>query len=234
VEKVIQKIKPDIVVNCIGIIKQNFKNKDLKSIFQVNSFFPRYLSYLSNKYNFRCIHISTDCVFSGNDKNYTEKHIPDTNDYYGVSKFLGENIFRNNVIIRTSFIGHNLNSKKSLLEWFLNKSGSIKGYNKSIFSGFPTYELVQIIYKYFLKKKNLNGLYHLSSKPISKYELLLLIRKVYKKKIKIVKDAKIDINRSLNSKKFKRMTNFKSRSWKDMIKDMYKFKDEKLHKDKIT
>ena len=80
----------------------------------------------------------------------------------------------------------------------------------------------------------MNGLYHLSSKPISKYELLLLIRKVYKKKIKIVKDAKIDINRSLNSKKFKRMTNFKSRSWKDMIKDMYKFKDEKLHKDKIT
>ena len=206
----------------------------MKSIFQVNSFFPRYLSYLSAKYNFRFIHISTDCVFSGKDRNYTEKHTPDADDYYGISKFLGENIFRNNVIIRTSFIGHNLNSKKSLLEWFLNKSGSIKGYNKSIFSGFPTYELVKIIYKYFLKNKNLNGLYHISSKPISKYELLSIISKIYKKKIKIVKDKKIDINRSLNSKKFKSVTKFKPRSWKNMIKDMYKFKDVKLNKDKST
>jgi dTDP-4-dehydrorhamnose reductase len=234
VEKVIKQIKPDIVVNCIGIIKQNFKNKDLKSIYKVNSFFPKYLSYLSNKYNFRCIHFSTDCVFSGEDKNYAEKDFPDARDYYGISKFLGENMFRNNVIIRTSFIGHNPNSKKSLLEWFLSQKGSVKGYAKSVFSGFTTYELADLLYKYFLKNKNLNGLYHISSKPISKYELLSIIKKIYEKKIKIVKDIKVVINRSLNSKKFKSITKYKPRSWENMIKDMHKFRDAKINKDKIS
>tara|TARA_B100000579_G_C22698358_1_gene788539 strand:- start:120 stop:998 length:879 start_codon:yes stop_codon:yes gene_type:complete len=230
VEKLIRKIKPDIVINCIGIIKQNIQNKDLKDIFLVNSFFPKHLSYLSNKYNFKFIHFSTDCVFSGKGKNYNEKNFPDASDYYGISKFFGENLLRKNVVIRTSFIGHNPNSKKSLLEWFLSQNKSIKGYDKSIFSGFTSYELANIIYKYFLKKENMNGLFHISSKPISKYELLSLIKKVYKKKIKIVKDTKIVINRSLSSKKFKSMTNYKVKSWKSMIKDMYKFRDIKINK----
>ena len=222
-ETVIKKIKPSIVINCIGIIKQNLNKKNLKNIFLLNSIFPRYLSHLSKKYKFRFIHFSTDCIFSGKKGNYNENDFSDATDSYGVSKFLGEDISGNNLIIRTSIIGHELKSSKSLLEWFLVQKTSVKGYGNAYFSGFTTHELACILQKYVLKNKKLKGLLHLSSKPISKYDLLLLIRKVYNKKIKIIKNKNVVIDRTLDSTKFKKITKFKPRSWNIMIRDMYKF-----------
>tara|TARA_B100000925_G_scaffold290821_1_gene276968 strand:+ start:1174 stop:2043 length:870 start_codon:yes stop_codon:yes gene_type:complete len=227
VEKIIKKTKPDIILNCIGLIKQKFNIKNSKNIFLVNSLFPRYLSYLSKIYKYRLIHFSTDCVFSGRIGNYTEQNFCDADDYYGISKFLGEDVDEKNVIIRTSIIGHELNSKKSFLNWFLNQKGSVRGYSKSIFSGFPTYELAKIVYVYFIKNQKLKGLFHLSSNPISKYDLLLIIKKVYNKRIKIFKDKKVIVDRSMNSTKFRDLTKFKPRLWSDMIHDMYNFQNIK-------
>jgi dTDP-4-dehydrorhamnose reductase len=226
-ETIIKKIKPNIVINCVGIIKQNLNINNLKNVFLLNSIFPRYLSHLSKKYKFRFIHFSTDCVFSGKKGNYNENDFSDAIDSYGVSKFLGEDITGNNLIIRTSIIGHELKSSKSLLEWFLLQKTSVKGYVKAYFSGFTTNELARILQKYILANKELKGLFHLSSKPICKYNLLRIIKKVYKKKIKIIKNKDIVIDRTLDSTKFKKITKFKPRSWDIMIKDMYKFSHNK-------
>ena len=220
VNNLIKKIKPNQVINCIGIVKQNLKNKSYQDLFKINSILPRYLSYLSEKYNFRLIHFSTDCVFSGKKGNYNENHFPDANDDYGISKYLGEELSPKNLIIRTSIIGHEYGSKKSLLEWFLKKK-KIFGFKKAIFSGFTTYEIAKILYKYILKNNKISGILHISSKPISKYDLLSIIKKVYKKKIKIISDEKVIVDRSLSSDKFKNITKFKPKSWEKMIKEMY-------------
>ena len=227
IEEIIKKIKPNIIINCVGVIKQKFKQDNIKNIFLINSLFPKHLSYLSEVYKYRFIHFSTDCVFSGKSGNYTEESFCDANDYYGISKFLGETVNKKNVVIRTSIIGHELNSNNSLLNWFLTQKKSIKGYSNAIFSGFTTPELARILYNYIIKNEKLSGLFHLSSKPINKYNLLLIIKKIYKKKIKIVKDKKIVVDRSLNSQKFIRMTKFKPRSWEDMIYDLFNYKNLK-------
>lgn len=227
INKLIKEVKPNQVINCIGIVKQNLKNKSYKDLFKINSILPRYLSHLSEKYNFRLIHFSTDCVFSGKLGNYSENHFPDANDDYGISKYLGEELLPKNLVIRTSIIGHEHGSKKSLLEWFLNQKKKVFGFKKAIFSGFTTYEIAKILYKYILNKNNISGLIHISSKPISKYDLLSIIKKVYKKNIKIISDEKVIVDRSLNSDKFKKITKFKPKSWEKMIKEMYIYNNVK-------
>ena len=227
INKLIKKIKPNQVINCIGIVKQNLKNKNYQDLFKINSILPRYLSHLSEKYNFRLIHFSTDCVFSGKLGNYNENHFPDANDDYGISKYLGEELSQKNLVIRTSIIGHEYGSKKSLLEWFLKQKKIVFGYKKAIFSGLTTYEIAKILYRYILKNNKISGVLHISSKSISKYGLLSIIKKVYKKKIKIISDEKVIYNRSLNSDKFKVITKFNPKSWEKMIKEMYIFNNVK-------
>jgi dTDP-4-dehydrorhamnose reductase len=222
-EYIFDEFNPDFVINCIGVIKQNEKSNDLYKIIQLNSLLPHYLAKLAKKYNSRLLHFSTDCVFLGKKGNYKESDLADAQDFYGRSKLLGEVNYSNTITLRTSMIGHEIDGNKSLLEWFLSQNQNIKGYNKAIFSGFPTNEIARIIDKYIVSNIALRGTYHLSSNPISKYDLLLLIKKIYQKDIQIIKDENIKIDRSLNSYSFKKITGFKPKSWNIMIKEMKKF-----------
>ena len=217
-----QKIKPSIVVNCIGVIKQlEYANDPLK-ILPINTLFPHQLSEICKQYDARLIHISTDCVFSGKKGGYIESDKPDAEDLYGISKYLGEvNHEENSVTLRTSIIGHELNSKKALLEWFLSQELSIKGYRKAVFSGLTTNELSKVIRDIVIPNKSLAGLFHISSKAIDKYSLLNMISEVYNKKIKIISDESIIIDRSLDSSYFTKTTGYIAPNWHDMIKEMY-------------
>lgn len=219
---VFEIFNPDVVINCIGSIKQ--KNSSAIECIKINSLLPHYLLELSKKFKARFIHLSTDCVFSGLNGNYKETDFPDALDLYGRSKLLGEVNAPNSLTLRTSIIGHELNSNKSLLNWFLSQNKSVKGYCKAIFSGLSAYEYARIISEFVISNHQLKGLFHISSRPISKYDLLKLIKKVYKTNLDIEPDKKIVINRSLDSSKFCKYTNYKPKSWNLMIEEMKKFR----------
>ena len=218
----IKKFKPNIIINCIGIIKQKIRSiENERNTFFINSVFPHELHKISKDTKARLIHFSTDCVFDGKMGNYSEKQEPNALDLYGLSKKIGEIDSKNVLTLRTSIIGRELTNKKGLFEWFMSQEKKCQGFANWYFSGFPTYEIFNILLK-IINKKNLSGIYHLSSHKISKYDLLKLINKVYQKKIKIFKNKKIKIDRSLNSKRLKKLLNYKSPSWEKLILEMYK------------
>ena len=221
-KKKILKFNPDFIINCIGVIKQKVDQSEEKNIFYINSVFPHELYKISNMINSKLIHFSTDCVFNGKKGNYNEKSVLNASDIYGISKSLGELNFKNSLTVRTSIIGHELNSKNSLLEWFLHlKKNQCYGFVYAYFSGMPTIEIFNFLEKFILKNKKISGIYNLSSSRISKYNLLKKISNIYSKKIKIIKSKKLKIDRSLNSNKIKKLVNYKSPSWDDLIKNMY-------------
>ncbi len=181
IEKIITTIEPDVVINAVGIIKQSAASKDIVQTLTINSIFPHRLAEITKKYDARLISFSTDCVFSGKKGNYKEEDLADAVDLYGRSKNLGEVMANNCLTLRTSIIGRELFSAKSLVEWFLSNRGKqVKGYVNAIFSGFPTIVISEIIADLIVKHKNLQGLYHLSSEPINKFDLLNLLKREYK------------------------------------------------------
>lgn len=215
-------VRPDVVINCVGLIKQVATANDPLKVLPVNSLLPHRLCNLCELIGARLIHISTDCVFSGHIGGYTEDSISDSEDLYGKSKFIGEVIGSSSAItLRTSIIGHELSSNKSLIDWFLSQQGSIKGYSKAVFSGLPTVELARVIMDYVLPNPELHGLYHVSSEPINKEALLRLVANQYEKTINIVPDDSLVIDRSLISNKFKCATGYTAPAWDVLIKQMF-------------
>ncbi len=218
-----ERVKPQVVINCVGVVKQLDDAKNPLHIIPINSILPHQLAHLSNLIGARFIHLSTDCVFTGETGFYSEESAPDARDLYGLSKLLGEVDYSNSVTLRTSIIGHELNSAHSLISWFLAQTGSVRGFSKAIFSGLPTVEIARIIYEYVLPSKQLSGLYHLSAEPIDKEALLNLVKTEYGKEIHIDPDATLVIDRSLNSSKFRKETGYQPPSWSELVQRMHQF-----------
>lgn len=214
-------VQPDIIINCIGIIKQLPIAQDPLTAITVNAQLPHRMSLIARSANARMIHISTDCVFNGTKGNYTEEDPSDATDLYGKSKFLGEVQYPHCVTLRTSIIGHELKTEFSLIDWFLSQTGMTKGFTKAIYTGFTTIEMVKIITDYVIPNEELSGLYQVSSDPISKYDLLNIIKKVYKKEISIDAFDDFAMDRSLNSEKFQKITGYKAPTWETMVHNMY-------------
>lgn len=220
--KVLSHIQPDVVINCIGLIKQFADANDPLSALPINAMFPFRLANLCSLVNARLIHISTDCVFNGRKGMYTEDDISDAEDLYGKSKYIGElHDLSYAITLRTSIIGHELNSNASLVDWFLSQKGQVKGYKKAIFSGLTTIELAKVIQDFVMPNESLYGLYHVSVDPIDKYTLLNVIAEVYGKKIDIKADDNVQIDRSLDSRKFQQSTGYQPPSWRQLIEKMH-------------
>ena len=213
-------IRPDIVVNCIGIIKQSLQAKDPAISIALNSLWPHRLASICRACGARMIHISTDCVFSGRKGGYLESDISDAEDLYGRSKFLGEVNCEHVVTLRTSIIGRELGSRFGLIEWFLSQKGPIKGFTNAIFSGLTTDELARLMLDYVVPGTELHGLWHVSSEPISKYDLLLLAKGCYELDKTIVPDYDFICDRSLDSSRFQNATGYQAPSWEKMIEEM--------------
>ncbi|RAS91280.1 NAD(P)-dependent oxidoreductase (plasmid) [Priestia endophytica] len=199
VEEVIELAKPDIIINCIGLLNEQANTNPLRA-FQVNSLLPHQLAKLAERHNGKLIQISTDCVFSGLEGDYTEGQIPDGTSVYAQSKQLGEIVNDQHLTIRTSIIGPELKEEGiGLFLWFMNQSGEIKGYEKVLWNGVTTLELAKAIEE--MIHHRITGLYHLgSSKKVSKYELLMLIQDVFQKNnVKIVRDQDIVLDRTIKS-----------------------------------
>lgn len=213
--------KPDVVINCVGIIKQLPNASDHLESLAINASLPHRLAKYCAATGARLVHFSTDCVFSGKGGGYRESDFPDAYDLYGRTKYLGEVDYEHAVTLRTSIIGHELNSAKSLVDWFLSQSGAIKGYRKAVFSGLPTIEVARVVRALVLTNPKLRGLYHLSVDPINKYDLLSLIARVYGKTIAIHPDEQVVIDRSLNSERFRSATGFTPKPWPMLIRAMH-------------
>lgn len=222
--KVLDEIKPDVVVNCIGLVKQLAEVKDPLVALPINALFPHRLARLCSMVGARMVHISTDCVFSGSRGSYRESDFTDADDLYGRSKLLGEVEYQHTITLRTSIIGHELYTAHGLLGWFLAQENAIKGYRRAIFSGLPTVELARVVRDFVVPNHDLNGIYHVSSEPISKYDLLLLVREVYEKDIEIAPDDHLVIDRSLISERFSQATGYKTPAWPELVKYMCDFK----------
>ena len=224
-KKTLKKIKPDILINCLGITnKENLlKPNQIENCISINSLFPHMLQRICSELGTRLIHFSSDCIFSGRKGFYSENDIPDPPDIYGKSKLLGELNYENTLTIRKSVIGHELVSKKGLLEWFLAQKDFVHGYKNVIFSGLTVLELARVIDKYVLPRSDLKGILNLAGESISKFDLLKIIADIYKKSAQIIPNEKIQINRTLNGSQFNNLTGYKMKSWPSLIKSMYEF-----------
>lgn len=216
--------KPDIVINCIGVIKQLSEATNPLLAIPLNALFPHRVAELCKLVGARMIHLSTDCVFSGKKGMYTEADIPDAKDLYGLSKYLGEVDYSHAITLRTSIIGHELNGSRSLVGWFLSQTNTVKGFRLALFSGLPTVEIARIIRDYVIPHFELHGLYHVSSEPINKYDLLKLLSQAYHKIIDIQSDDQLVIDRSLDSTRFREATGYVAPKWPELIRLMSSFK----------
>jgi dTDP-4-dehydrorhamnose reductase len=216
-------VKPDVVINCVGATKHKTGGNDPIFAIPLNAMLPHRLAELCSVANARLIHISTDCVFSGKLGNYSEAMAPDAIDVYGQSKALGEVLTGNSLILRTSTIGHELESKYGLLDWFLAQTGECKGFKRAIFSGLPTVEFARVIRDIVIPKSDLKGLYNVAGYAINKFDLLQLISRIYGLDINIHLDEDFVIDRSLNATRFNIATGYTPPQWDNLIETMYNF-----------
>lgn len=217
------KVRPDVVINCIGLVKQLAEADDPLVAIPINSLLPHRLARLCDVAGARLVHMSTDCVFSGAKGMYTESDISDAKDLYGRSKYLGEVDYPHAVTLRTSIIGHELRGAHSLVGWFLAQQGAVKGFTRAIFSGLPTVELARVIRDHVIPHQELHGVYHVSAEPINKFDLLTLIAKAYDKTIAITPDDKLAIDRSLDSSRFRQATGYQPQPWPELVRRMREF-----------
>lgn len=219
--RTLASIQPDIVINCIGLIKQLPIASDPLSAITVNAQLPHRISLICRTAGARMIHISTDCVFNGVKGSYTENDTPSAEDLYGQTKYLGEVRYPHCVTLRTSIIGHELKGSYGLIDWFLAQEGTIRGFTKAIYTGFPTKELARVISDYILPNEELSGLYHVSSDPISKYELLKMVAERYDKRITIEPYDDFVLDRSIDSSRFRSLTGYVPPTWAELVDAMY-------------
>ncbi|MFA9201528.1 MAG: dTDP-4-dehydrorhamnose reductase family protein [Cypionkella sp.] len=220
--RVVAAAEPDVVVNCVGLIKQAGDAKDVMAAVPINTLLPHRLAALCAIAGARLVHVSTDCVFSGAKGNYREDDFCDADDVYGRSKLLGELHAAPAITLRTSIIGHELRAGASLLEWFLAQEGPVRGFTRAIFSGVPAVHLARIVRDHVLPDPALNGLYHVSAAPIAKFDLLQLIAERYGKGIAIEPDDSLRIDRSLDSSRFRAATGYAPPPWPELIDEMHR------------
>lgn len=221
--RLFSEVRPDVVINCIGVVKQLAEADDPLTTLPINALLPHRLARLATLTGSRLVHVSTDCVFTGRGGLYKESDAPDALDLYGRSKLLGEVDEPNAVTLRTSIIGHELASAHSLVGWFLAQKGPVRGFTRAVFSGLPTVELAKVVRDYVLPRPDLRGLWHVSSEPIAKYDLLQLVKAAYGKSVEIVPDEKLVIDRSLDSTRFRAETGWHPASWKELVGSMRSF-----------
>lgn len=219
--RVIGQTRPDVVINCVGVVKQLSAAKDPLVSITLNSLLPHRLAELCGATGARLVHVSTDCVFDGRKGDYNEKDPSNAEDLYGKSKFLGEVDYSNAVTLRTSIIGHELNSAHSLIDWFLCQPGpSVKGYRGAIYTGLPTVELARVIRDVVIPHPELRGVWHVAADKINKFELLKLVSQEYGKSIDIVPDDAVAIDRSMDGSRFRAATGYVAPPWPELIARM--------------
>ncbi|HEX4278975.1 MAG TPA: SDR family oxidoreductase [Bryobacteraceae bacterium] len=213
-EAMLSGFRPEYLVNCVGVIKQRAEAVSPIPSITINSLLPHKLAGMAAKWGGRVIHFSTDCVFDGNRGGYVEGDFSSAGDLYGKSKFLGEVAVANALTLRTSIIGRELDEHRSLLDWFLSQNhNAVRGYRRVIYSGVTTNHLAELVASIILEHPKLNGLYQVASGPISKYDLLCLLRDAYQLDIRIQPDDLEISDRSMKCDRLREAIAYECPPW---------------------
>lgn len=216
-----QRLQPQVVINCVGLIKQLDQAKRPSAAVEINALFPHRLAECCSALGARLIHISTDCVFDGARGGYRESDRPDADDLYGRSKRLGEVDYGGHLTLRTSLIGHELSTRVSLVDWFLSTRDAVSGYAGVVFSGLPTVEIARVLAEKVLPAPELEGLYHLSVEPIDKYRLLSLLADAYGHRVAIERVDAPRLDRSLDSTRLRQALDYQPPGWEQLVQAMH-------------
>lgn len=220
--EVMADFRPEAVINAVGIVKQRAAAKEIIPSLEINALLPHRLAVLCKGMGARFIHLSTDCIFSGKKGNYLENDPSDAEDIYGKTKYLGEVHESNSLTLRTSIIGRELSRHTSLLDWFLGQTGRVKGFTNAIYTGFTTLEMSRVVELMLCKFPDATGVYQVSSDPISKYDLLHMIRKILELQIEVIPDDVFCCDRSLDSSRFRTEFNYTPPTWQAMVEELRK------------
>ena len=214
----LDRVRPDVVVNCVGVVKQLAAARDPIPSIGINALYPHLLARAARARGARVIHISTDCVFDGVTGGYVEADVTNATDLYGRTKALGELTAPGTLTVRTSIIGRELSGTSGLVEWFLSRRGAAAdGYRGAIFSGFTTAALSAILLRVIAEQPALEGLYHVSAPAIDKLALLGRLNEAFAAGVTIAPRDEPRIDRSLDSSRFQAATGIVPPGWDAMI-----------------
>ena len=220
-QALLDKVRPDVIVNCLGIIKQRAEAQSPIASLTVNALLPHRLAEAAAVRAGRLIHFSTDCVFSGRKGGYTEADVSDAEDLYGRTKFLGEVAGPNALTLRTSIIGREVKHHQSLLDWFLLGSHTkVPGYRCVWWSGITTNHLAGLVADLIDRHPTLNGLYQVSSGRISKYDLLCMLRDAFDIPVEVEPDDGPVNDRTLDGSRFAAAVGYRCPPWEELIGEL--------------
>lgn len=217
----VHRSAPDVVVNCIGVVKQRIGQSTTEDAIAINALLPHQLSRICSDVGARLIQVSTDCVFSGRKGGYLESDPPDPVDAYGMTKALGEVRGSRCLVVRTSMIGPELAHHTGLLDWVLSQRGrKVTGFRHARFSGLSTPELSRVIVRIVREHQDVEGLVHVAGPAIDKCALLTLIDAEYRLGLEIVPADEPVCDRSLRTDRFAGLTNHEPPDWPTMIREL--------------
>jgi dTDP-4-dehydrorhamnose reductase len=222
VERALDAARPEVAINCVGVVKQATAASDAVRLMRANALFPHELAASCQSRNIRLVHISTDCVFSGRRGGYRERDIPDPVDLYGRSKLAGEPCGTHVLTLRTSMIGWEVGGRRhGLLEWFVaQRGGAVRGYTRAVFSGPTAAALSRAVLAAIERRPHLSGTWHIAAEPIAKHDLLLALRAALGLDIEVAPDEGVVIDRSLDGSAFRDATGWRAPSWEEMVSEL--------------
>jgi dTDP-4-dehydrorhamnose reductase len=218
----VEEVQPDVVINAVGVIKQSRDHiEQVTSTFFLNGTLPHLLALLATPQAY-VVHVSTDCVFTGDRGDYTESDRPDAQDVYGRSKACGELDYGRHLTLRTSIIGPELRGHYGLFGWLLRqpRGSTLRGWSRAIFSGVPTVTLARTIRDLLLSGNQLTGVYHIASEPIDKLTLLTRLNDALSLGHTIHEDSSVVIDRSLDDRRFRAATGTATPAWDHLIPEL--------------
>ena len=221
VAALLDETRPDVLVNCVGVIKQRDAAHDSIESITINSLLPHLLAEKCALIGARVIHFSTDCVFDGEKGAYEESDPSDAKDLYGRTKYLGEISSPGSLTLRSSIIGRELYNYASLIEWFLSQDGNkVRGFTKALYAGMTTNQMSALVRDLIVDHPDLTGMYQVSGPWINKYDLLLMVRDAFELDIEIERDEDVNIDRTLVGDRFSADTGFVAPSWQEMVTEL--------------
>ena len=230
VEEAIRATNPDVVINCVGVIKQKMESRNIMDAILINSLIPHQLANICNQTHSRLIHFSTDCVFDGSPGIKKVNDLPNATDLYGTTKRLGEVDYAPALTLRTGFVGRQLSGFEGLFEWVRSQRGkTINGYQNAIYSGFTAMALARIIQQIIEEHVELSGLHQVAGNHINKFDLITKLNEYLDLDLTIIKNTDFMCDRSMDGTEFTKLTNIPIPSWDDMLaefatdQDFYNF-----------
>jgi dTDP-4-dehydrorhamnose reductase len=218
VESAINHVKPNVLINCVGVIKQKMDSGNIKDAILINSLIPHQLAATCEKLDIRFIHFSTDCVFDGTPGIKYTSYTPNATDLYGTTKRLGEVNYAPSITLRTGFVGRQLSGAEGLFEWVLSQKGkAVSGYQNAIYSGLTTMALSRVIKQVIEVQPTLSGLYQVASNRINKFDLITQLNESLHLGLSIAKNTEFMCDRSMDGTEFTNLTNIHIPSWEEML-----------------